>query len=224
MRPKLLIGLGIAAMLLLIRNIYVIFNVLPDEAMQGAIYRILFFHVPAAWIGLFAGFAAMVASLIYLVRRDLRYDALALSITEVGLAFGMLNIFTGMLWARVIWGVWWAWDARLTSALVLMLIYIGYIMIRPAFEDPTARARAAAVMSLFAFADTPIVIFSIVWWRTQHPQPVVTGNRMDPAMREVLWLNLLALLLVAIVLVVVRMRQEETQREVDALRRVAHAY
>ena len=212
------------AALLVARNLVVMLLVLPDEAAQGAIYRIMFFHVPAAWSA-FAGFlTAMIASRVFLASKDLRYDALAVSVTEVGLAFGAANLVTGMIWGRVIWGLWWTWDPRLTSMLVCWLLYAGYLMLRRAVEEPSQRARVSAVFSIFAFADVPIVWFSIKWWRTQHPQPVVwAGGSMDHSMWNMLFLNWVPLLLLFVVLVAVRMRLEQTQREIDALRRHAHA-
>jgi heme exporter protein C len=224
MRTKIMIVLLALAGILLARNLYVMLLQLPDEASQGAIYRIIFFHVPAAWTAFLGFFAAMVASVLYLARKEMRYDSVAVSVTEVGLAFGAANLVTGMIWGRVIWGIWWTWDPRLTSMLVCWLLYAGYLMLRRAVEEPTERARIAAVLSIFAFVDVPIVFFSIKWWRTQHPQPVVWGGgSMDPRMYSMLFMNWLALILLAVVLAMVRIRQEQQQREIDALRRYAHA-
>jgi heme exporter protein C len=214
----------ILAAWLVVADLAVILLVLPDEAAQGAIYRIIFFHVPAAWTAFVGCFLALVASVLFLITRNLRYDALAVAVTEAGLAFGAANLITGMIWARVIWGIWWTWDARLTSMLVCWLLYAGYLMLRHAVEEPTQRARVSAVFSIFAFADVPIVIFSIKWWRTQHPQPVVWGGgSMDPSMWNMLFLNWVPLLLLFAALATLRMRQEQAQREIDALRRHAHA-
>ena len=224
MRQKFMITLCGLAAALLARNLYVMLLQLPDEAAQGAIYRIIFFHVPAAWTAFLGFFAALVASVLYLVTRTMRYDAVAVAVTEVGLAFGAANLVTGMIWGRIIWGIWWTWDPRLTSMLICWLLYGGYLMLRRAIEEPAERARISAVLSIFAFVDVPIVFFSIKWWRTQHPQPVVWGGgSMDPSMWNMLFLNWVPLLLLGIVLAMVRIRQEETQREIDALRRHAHA-
>jgi heme exporter protein C len=225
MRSKIMIALSALAGALLFRNIAGMLLNLPDEAAQGAIYRIIFFHVPAAWTALLCSLAAFITSALYLFRRNLRYDTMSVAFTEVGLAFGAVNLVTGMIWGRIIWGIWWTWDARLTSMLVCWLLYAGYLMIRQAVDDPTQRARLAAVWSIFAFADVPIVIFSIKWWRTQHPQPVVWGGgSMDPAMKAMLFSNWIPLLLIAAVFIMVRMRQEQQLREIDALRRYAHAF
>ena len=223
MRDKILYILGAAAIALLIRDIYVIAR-LPQEASQGAIFKIIFFHVPMAITAMLGAAVALFASAMFLITKNFRYDALAVSVTEVGLAFLAVNLVTGSIWGRIIWGIWWTWDARLTSALVCWLLYAGYLMLRRAIEEPTARARIAAVFNIFAFVDVPIVIFSIKWWRTQHPQPVFWGGgTIDPAMRMTAVLNLVALALLAVVLVLIRLRQEEMQREIDSMRRYAHA-
>ena len=163
--------------------------------------------------------------MLFLITKKFKYDALAVAVTEVGLAFLAVNLVTGSIWARVIWGVWWAWDARLTSALVCWILYAGYLILRQSLEEPTQRATFAAVYSIFAFTDVPIVIFSIRWWRTLHPQPVFfTKSGSFPAdWTFTLVLNLLALALLDAVLTMIRLRQEHTMREIDFLRREAHA-
>lgn len=224
MREKVLYALGIVAALLIARNLFHIFLRFPDEANQGAIFRIIFFHVPAAMAALLGAVVALVASIGWLTTRRMRFDSLAVAVTEVSLAFLAANLITGSIWGRIIWGIWWTWDARLTSALVCWLLYAGYLMLRRAIEEPTQRATVAAVYSIFAFVDVPIVIFSIKWWRTQHPQPVFWGGGSFPA--DWYWtalLMLMAMLLLAGVLTAIRLRQEETQREIDSMRRYAHA-
>jgi heme exporter protein C len=224
MREKIIYGLGAIAALLLARNLYSIFMQLPDEASQGMIYRIIFFHVPAAITAMLGAGVTLVTSVLYLLTKNLRYDAISVSVTEVGLAFLAANLVTGSIWGRIIWGIWWTWDARLTSALVCWLLYAGYLMLRHAIEEPADRARISAVFNLFAFIDVPIVIFSIKWWRTQHPQPVFWGGgSIDPAMYLTAVLNLVALVLLGVVLSLIRLRQEEVQREIDSIRRYAHA-
>ncbi len=224
MREKLIYVLGAIAAILLARDLYSIFMQLPDEASQGMIYRIIFFHVPAAITAMLCAAVACVSSVLFLVTRNFKHDAVAVAVTEVGLAFLAANLVTGSIWGRIIWGIWWTWDARLTSALVCWLLYAGYLMLRRAIEEPTARARIAAVFNIFAFADVPIVIFSIKWWRTQHPQPVFWGGgSIDPAMYLTAVLNLVALVLLGVILVLIRLRQEEVQREIDSMRRYAHA-
>jgi heme exporter protein C len=224
MRQKVMIGMLALAAIILARNLYVI-SFLPDEINQGQIFRIIFFHVPAAVAAMTGSAVALVASVLFLIKKDFRYDALAVAVTEVGLAFLAVNLVTGSIWAHVIWGVWWAWDARLTSALICWVLYAGYLILRQALEEPTQRATFAAVYSIFAFTDVPIVIFSIRWWRTIHPQPVFfsKSGSFPPDWTAALLVNMLALFLLYAVLAMIRLRQEETQREIDYLRRTAHA-
>jgi heme exporter protein C len=227
MRDKLVYGLAAVAAALLSWNLYRIFVVLPDELNQGAIWRIFYFHVPAALLALSGFGIGMIFGMIYLITHDFRYDAIAEGVIEVALVFAAVNLITGSIWARIIWGIWWTWDARLTSMLVCWLIFASYLMLRRAIDEPTQRARLSAVVSVFGAVDAVIVWKSIEWWRTQHPQPVLSirnGGGMAPGMEAVMYWNLLALLCLAIVLVTVRMRQAGVSREIDALRRLAHSY
>jgi heme exporter protein C len=226
MREKIMIALSGIAAIILARNLYVILLQLPDEMSQGAIWRIFYFHVPGAITASLCAMAALIASALYLIKKNLVYDSLAVAVTEVGLAFGAINLITGMFWGRIIWGIWWTWDARLTSMLVCWLMYSGYLMLRRAVEEPTERARNSAVLSIFIFPGVYITWKSIEWWRTQHPGPVLSvrnGGGMAPGMESPMWLNLLGLLALATVLVLLRLRQEERQRELDSLRRTAHS-
>src|SRR5436190_8890506 len=225
MRNKILYGLGIIAAALLARNIYKIFMVLPDEAAQGMIFRILFFHAPMAMTAMLGSAVGLLASVGFLLTKKFTFDALAVAVTEVGLAFLAANLVTGSIWGRQIWGIWWTWDARLTSALVCWLLYAGYLMLRKAIEEPTQRATFAAVFSIFAFLDVPIVIFSIKWWRTQHPAPVFwSGGSFPPDWTRHFLYNMLAMVLFGTVMITVRYGQDQAQREIDSLRRTAHAY
>jgi heme exporter protein C len=226
MREKILYFLCLIAAILLARNLYVILLRLPDEVQQGAIWRIFTFHLPAA-IASGSGFAlALVFSVMYLWRRNLKWDAVAAATTEVSFALATVTLVTGSIWARIIWGVWWAWDPRLTSYFIALLIYAGYLMLRRVIDEPTARARLSAVLSVFGFVDMIIVWKSIEWWKTLHPGPVLSfrtgGGRIDPAFESAAWWNVLAFVVLGVILIVMRMRQEDTRREIDALRRVAH--
>jgi len=227
MRTKILIGLALISAGLLAWNLYRVFDVLPDEANQGAVYRIIYFHVPSA-ISCFTGFfVAMIAGILYLMTGKLKYDVLAAASVEVGLVFASIVLATGSIWARIIWGVWWAWDARLTTMLICWLTYAGYLMLRRAVDEPTQRARLSAVLSIFGFAEVVIVYKANEWWRTLHPGPVLSirnGGGMAPGMEAAIYWNLLALVCLGAMLVMVRMRQEEFSREIDSLRREAHSY
>ncbi len=223
MREKITIGLALAAGALISYCLYRMFLVLPDEAMQGAIYRIIFFHVPAALVGMIGYFIALTFALLYLSSKDLKWDSLSASIVEVSLVFSCVNIVTGSIWARIIWGIWWTWDYRLTSALVCILIFAGYLMLRRAIDEPTQRARLSSALCIFGCVDVVIVYKSIEWFRNNHPGPVLSfrtgGGHMDPGMEHVLYWNMLGILLLATALVLIRTRQEALAREIDSLRR-----
>ncbi len=219
MRDKILFGCGIAAALVLVRNLYLIFLVMPDEASQGMIYRLLYFHVPAWWTAFLAVGISVVTSMLFLTTGKLRYDAISVAVTETGLAFLLMGITLGSIWGRIIWGIWWTWDARLTSALICVLLYGSYLVLRQAVDEPVKRAKICAAYSLFVFADVPIVWFSIRWWRTQHPPPM----QLPPDMMATLLWNWLAFVLVAVVFIMIRMEQEDQLRAMQSLRLAAAA-
>ncbi len=228
MRTKVILGLGAVALPLLLRNLYVIMFLVPDEMEQGPIYRIFYYHLPAFLVAACGYLTALVASVMYLVKKDQKYDAIAVAATETALAFAAVNLVTGMIWGRIIWGIWWAWDPRLTWALISWLVYFGYLMLRSAIDDPTERAKNSAVLSIFGSASVAVTWKAIEWWRTQHPGPVLsirTGGvqKIDPMMENMIYVNFLALLLLGVIFMLVRLRQEEVQREIDGLRRYAHA-
>ena len=137
MRDKVAYSLTALAAVVMVRNLYLISMVMPDEADQGMIYRLLYFHVPAWWTGISCRFPLWrVQRLVPHQTENLRYDAIAAAVTEVGVAFLVMGITLGSIWGRIIWGIWWTWDARLTSALICVLLYCGYLMLRRVIEDP----------------------------------------------------------------------------------------
>jgi|SRR5579863_3459678 len=226
MRERLMYLLAAAAAFLLTWNLYKIFFVLPITANVAA-YQIVYFHVPAAFTALSGFFVALGASGLYLATGKFKYDEFAAAVTEVALAFATVNLITGSIWARYAWGIWWTWDARLTSMLTCWLIYAGYMILRRSIEEPTQRARLSAVLSILGCVDVGFVYKSIEWFRTQHPSPVLSirdGGGMGPGMEAPIYWNFLGLACLSAILIIVRMRQEETAREIDSLRRMAHSY
>ncbi len=228
MLQKLILATGIGAALYLVRNLYVIFLQLPDEAAQGAIYRVFYFHLPGYLTAATCFLLAGIFSVLYLTTKRFKWDSLAAAVTEVGLPFAAMNLITGMIWGRIIWGIWWTWDPRLTAALISALVYAGYLMLRNAIPEPTERAKNSAVLAIFAFAGVIFTYKSNEWFRTQHPGPVLTirtgGGTIDPQMEWMLAHNLLALLMLAGVLIAIRWNQEERRRQIESLRREALAY
>jgi len=229
MRNRIIMLLAAFSAGMLAWNLHTIFLGLPDEARQDAIFRIMYFHIPGGILGLTGFGIGLGCSVMYLWKKDLRWDSLAASVTEVSLVFGLTNLITGSIWGRQQWGVWWAWDARLTGMLVCCLVFVGYLMLRRAVEEPNARARLSAVVSVFGTLNAWFVYKAIDWFpRLQHPGPVLDfrtgGGRMDRVLEVPLLWNALALVALGIVLVMVRMRQEDTARQIDSLRRAAHSY
>lgn len=188
----------------------------PTEQTMGNVQRIFYYHVSSAWTA-FALFAInFVASIVYLVKRSEKADVIALVGAEIGVVFCTVVLVTGPLWARPVWGIWWApGDVRLTSTLVLWLIYVSYLILRR-FSSSGQTPTIAAVLAVFGALDVPLVYFSIWFFRTQHPQPVIgDGGAIDPRMMHVLLLNWLAFSCFAALLCWARYRLEVLRREVD---------
>jgi heme exporter protein C len=147
--------------------------VVPPDAVQGDLARIMYVHVPSAWLAYLSFGATLVFSVAYLRSRRIRWDHLAGASAEVGVVFTGLALVTGSIWGKPVWGVWWTWDARLVLTAVMFFVYLGYLALRRVFEDPLMRARRAAVYGIVAVAQIPIVHFSVVWWRGLHQPPTI---------------------------------------------------
>jgi len=209
--------IGVAAVVLLAWDIHGI-------AQPGAVFSIVFFHLPAAVTAMSAAGVAVAASLLFLRTRDFKYDDLAVAATEVGLAFLAVHLATGAIWGRTVWGTWWSWDAGLTTALVCWLLYAAYLMLRHVVDEPTRRATFAAVVSILAFVDVPIVYVAIRWWRAPHPHPALWNFASMPSGWTAIMLgNVAAMTLLGALLTGLRLRQEEARREIDYVRRTARA-
>jgi|WetSurMetagenome_2_1015567.scaffolds.fasta_scaffold156836_2 heme exporter protein C len=155
----------------------------PRESTMGDLQRIFYFHVAAAIAGMTAFAINFICSIAYIARRNRRWDSLALSAAELGVVYLMIVLITGPIWAKPAWFVWWTWSPRLTLSLVLCLLYISYLLIRNYIEDPEKRALVSAAFGIIAFADTPLVWFSIRWWRDHHPGPMLETGGLAPSMR-----------------------------------------
>ena len=195
--------------------------VAPTEATMGDIQRIFYYHFPSAMMAFLFFFVSFIASIVYLAsrrnhpQRAMSADAAALAGAEMGLVFCTLVLIQGPLWARPVWGIWWTWDVRLTSTLVLWLIYVSYLVLRR-FSDSAQTPVLAAVLAIFGALDVPLVYFSIWFFRTQHPQPVIGGGGSpDPRMLKVFLLNLFTFSCFGAMLCWWRYRLELLQREVD---------
>ncbi len=211
---------------LLLIGFYEAVFVAPVEATMGQIYRIFYWHVPINISAEVFPYVNMVASLGFLYFRRtkpdvaLKLDALAIATAEITVLYVGLGLVTGMLWGRPVWGIWWAWDARLTSYLLLFLLYVSYLLVRN-FSSGGQTPVIAAVLSVFAGIDVPIVFMSIRWWRTQHPAPVLTGDgSLDPSMWPAFLINMAAFFFWGVTLVWARyaiVRREQQVAEQVAL-------
>jgi heme exporter protein C len=218
-------SLGAAAVVLLLgASAYGAFFLAPTEATMGIVQRIFYLHAPCGMTALAAFIVCFVGNLGFLIKREAKWDWLAVSAAEVGLAFCTVVLLTGPIWAKPAWGVYWAWDARLTSTLVLWLLYLSYLILRTMVEDPDRRALISSFYGVFIFLDVPLVYGSIWWWRTQHPQPVVfTGGGLNPEMRKIFYLSWLSLTALMALLIRQRYELEATRAEAQALEREAEA-
>ncbi len=223
--PKRII-LGAVAVMLVITAAYASFYIAPEERTMGVIQRIFYFHAATAWAGEVAFFVCFLANLLYVWKRNPKFDWLGVSCAEVGLACITIVLITGPIWAHPVWGIWWTWDARLTSTFVLWLLYVSYLLLRTLIEEPDRRALLSALFGIFAFLDVPLVFFSIRWWRTQHPAPVImggSGSGLDPTMSKVFFFNVFVMHVVVAFLIVERYVVEKMKSEVEILQREVEA-
>jgi heme exporter protein C len=203
---------------------YAALFIAPDERTMHEVQRIFYFHVPSWSASFTAFFIAFLANVGYLLTRRARWDWLGVSAAEVGVIACTIGLITGPLWAKPVWGVWWTWDARLTTTFILWLLYIAYLLLRGLIEEPGRRATLSAVFGIFAFLDVPLVYMSNRLWRTQHPQPVMfggPGSGLDPTMGKVLGLSIFAVLCLMLLVLIDRYRLESLRGEIDELRQDA---
>jgi heme exporter protein C len=222
---RLAIGLYAAVTVALMAwGFYQAIYVAPNDAMQGEIFRIIYYHVPSASVAFLFFAISLAGSIGYLSSRRNRpewaqvSDAWALAGAEVGVVFCTVVLTTGPLWGRRAWGIWWTWDARLTTTLVLWLIYVSYLLLRRFAAGPQMQTLAA-VLNIFGALDVPIVYMSNRWWRTQHPAPVFGGDSsagMDPSMVGALLWNMLAWLAWGVLILALRYRVERQQQKFAA--------
>jgi len=212
-------GITILAIVTALLLSYALYGALigaPTERTMGDVQRIFYYHVPSAWTAFLLFLINFVASIIYLIRRSTKADILALVSAEVGVVFCTVVLVTGPIWARPVWGIWWAaGDIRLTTTLVLWVIYVSYLVLRR-LSTSGQTPKIAAVLAVFGALDVPLVYFSIWFFRTQHPSPVIgAGGSLDPRMGQVLLINWAAFLCLAWLVCWTRYRLEVVQRQVE---------
>ncbi len=211
---RLMLPLGLAAGAALLAGLYVGLVRAPADAMQGEVQRIMYLHVPTVLVAYLAFFVVLVGSVAYLLTRRERWDILAHASAEIGVLFTVLTIAAGAIWGKPTWGAWWTWDARLTTTAILLLIYIGYLMLRAAVEDQARGARYAAVVGILGFLDIPIIHKSVEWWRTLHQPSSLARGALDPVFYPPLALNLMAFALLYAFLLAQRVELGNLEAEV----------
>ena len=165
--------LGALAALALVVSAVLSLVVAPPDAEQGDVQRLMYVHVPAAWLAYLAFAVVFVGSVAFLRTGKSRWDRLAAASAEIGVLFTALAIVLGSLWGKPVWGTWWTWDPRLTTTAILLLVYVGYLAVRKLSDNPRRRGRWAAVVGIVGFVDVPIVHLSVTWWRSLHQGPTV---------------------------------------------------
>ncbi|MCL7959650.1 MAG: cytochrome c biogenesis protein CcsA [marine benthic group bacterium] len=212
-----LIGI-VALVTMLIGSFVGLFVVSPDR-LQGDVQRLMYVHVPAAWLAFLAFFVVFLMSVLYLIQRDLKWDRVAHASAEIGVVFTVLTLALGSMWGKPTWGVWWTWDPRLTTTAIMLAIYVGYLAIRSFADDPDKRARWAAIVGIIGFANVPIVYLSVIWWRTLH-QPPSSPRSVSPEILWTLLFNVLAFTFVYVYLMMRRIRLAKVEGELE--QRVAY--
>ena len=215
MKKYILLGLSFV---LMVATLYLVFVYVPTEKEMGIVQRIFYFMVPMGWLSLLAFLIVFIGSILYLVKRESKWDILAHSSAEIGIVFTTLALITGSIWAKPIWGVWWTWEPRLTATLVLWLIYLAYLMIRSYATDEQRGARFAAVVGIIGFIDIPIVALATTLWRGIHPGPVIFQGGLAPAMLLTLQVGIVAFTVLYVVLLMQRVSLKNSEMEIKRLK------
>jgi len=205
---------GVTALALFLVGSFVGLFVVPADGMQGDIQRLMYVHVPAAWLAFLSFFIVFLMSVLYLIQRDLRWDRVAQSSAEIGVVFTVLTLALGSMWGKPTWGVWWTWDPRLTTTAIMLAIYVGYLAIRSFADDPDKRARWAAIVGIIGFANVPIVYLSVIWWRTLH-QPPSSPRSVSPEILWTLLFNVAAFTVIYVYLMMRRVRLAKLEGELE---------
>ncbi|MDP2645262.1 MAG: cytochrome c biogenesis protein CcsA [Desulfobacterales bacterium] len=224
-KQSVMITFTCIAGLMMMASLYTIFVYAPVEKTMGVVQKIFYFHVPSAFISFFAFFITFIASILYLYKRDLKWDAIAACSVEIGVMFCSIVLITGPIWAKPTWNVWWTWDPRLTTTLILWFIYISYLMLRSVVRE-NQRANMSAVYGIIGFVNVPITFFAIRLWRSIHPLVITAkGMSISPPMKTTLMLALITFCLLYFTLLVARVRLELLQMEVETIRnKTGHYY
>ena len=212
---KLIPWFAIPAFVLCLVSLYVGFVVAPVDATQGEYYRIIFIHVPASMLSMFIYLVMAVYAALGLIFNTRLSAMMASSLAPTGALFAVIALWTGALWGKPTWGTWWVWDARLTSELILLFLYIGFISLHASIDDPRRADRAAALLAIVGSVNVPIIYFSVKWWNTLHQPPTIklSGITMATTMQQAMFIMLAALWLYAAAMTLMRVRSIILERE-----------
>ena len=224
-KPKALAILDIVSVILFLAAVYMALVFTPLEAVMGWVQKVFYFHVATAWVGMMGFMVAGIAGIIYLWKKDLKWDIVEVAAVEISLVFFGITIVMGSIWARPIWNTWWTWDPRLTTAAITMLVYAAYMMLRQGIEDPERRARFGAVYTILGFVAVPITFISIRLLRTIHPVVIGSGAgsgdgsfAMSSDMRTAFFFSLFVFTVIFIDLMWHRIRMGKLSAKVEELR------
>jgi len=224
-QPRALIVLNVVSVILLAAAYYASLVYAPLEAVMGQVQRLFYFHVATAWVGMIGFVLAAVAGIAYLWKKDLKWDAISLAAVEISLIFFFIAIVLGSIWARPIWGTWWTWEPRLTTAAILQMIYLAYLLLRQGIEDPEKRARFGAIYTLLGGISVPLTFVSIRIFRSIHPVVIGAGGAeaqgsfsMAPVMVQVMLFSIFAFSVIFVTLFWHRMRLGSLESRVEQLK------
>ncbi len=210
-----LLGLGF---ILFAGALYLVFIYVPTEKEMGIVQRIFYLMVPMGWLALLSFLIIFIGSILYLRKRESKWDILASSSAEIGIVFTTLALIVGAIWAKPIWGVWWTWEPRLTATLVLWLIYFAYFAVRSFATEESRGARFAAVVGIVGFIDIPIVVLATSLWRGIHPGPVIFQGGLAPPMLLTLLISLAAFTALYFLLLIQRVSMKNDEMEIRRLK------
>lgn len=218
MKRKILLWLCVA---LMVTTLYLVFIWVPTEKIMGIVQRIFYLMVPMGWLALLSFLLVFIGSILFLVKRDSKWDILAQSSAETGIVFTTLALITGSIWAKPVWGVWWTWEPRLTATLILWLIYLAYFLVRSLATEETRGARFAAVVGIVGFIDIPIIALATTLWRGMHPRPIIFEGGIAPPMLFTLIVSLTAFTALYILILIQRVSLKRDETEIKRLKKLA---
>ncbi len=207
---------------LMVAALYLVFLYVPTEKEMGIVQRIFYLMVPMGWLSLLAFLVVFIGSILYLVKKESKWDILAHSSAEAGIVFTTLALLTGAIWAKPVWGVWWTWEPRLTATLVLWLIYLAYFLVRSLATEESRGATFAAVVGIVGFIDLPIIALTTTLWRGMHPGPVIFQGGLAPSMLLTILVSIIAFTALYFLLLIQRTSMRNDEVEIERLKKLSN--